>query len=74
MLVYLDMFCFNRPYDAQTQLRIRLETEAKLRIREMIRNMEISGSSGLSVRGPESSNAGDFQISEEACAAHLRMA
>lgn len=42
MLVYLDMCCFNRPYDAQTQLRIRLETEAKLRIQEMIRNEEIS--------------------------------
>ncbi len=42
MLVYLDMCCFNRPYDAQTQLRIRLETEAKLRIQEMIRNLEIS--------------------------------
>lgn len=42
MLVYLDMCCFNRPYDAQTQLRIRLETEAKLRIQELIRNMEIS--------------------------------
>lgn len=42
MLVYLDMCCFNRPYDAQAQLRIRLETEAKLHIQEMIRNEEIS--------------------------------
>ncbi len=41
MLIYLDMCCFNRPYDAQTQLRIRLETEAKLRIQEMIKNEEI---------------------------------
>jgi len=40
-LIYLDMCCFNRPYDAQTQLRIRLETEAKLRIQEMIKNEEI---------------------------------
>ncbi len=41
MLIYLDMCCFNRPCDAQTQLRIRLETEAKLRIQEMIKNEEI---------------------------------
>ncbi len=40
MLIYLDMCCFNRPYDTQMQLRIRLETEAKLRIQEMIRNKE----------------------------------
>ena len=34
--VYLDMCCFNRPYDDQTQSRIRLETEAKLLIQESI--------------------------------------
>ena len=34
--VYLDMCCFNRPYDDQTQPRIRLETEAKLLIQESI--------------------------------------
>lgn len=36
--VYLDMCCFNRPYDDQTQPRIRLETEAKLLIQESIHN------------------------------------
>lgn len=36
------MCCFNRPYDVQSQLRVRLETEAKLRIQEMIRNQELS--------------------------------
>lgn len=41
-LIYLDMCCFNRPYDMQTQLRVRLETEAKLRIQEMIRKQELS--------------------------------
>ena len=34
--VYLDMCCFNRPYDDQTQPRIRLETEAKILIQESI--------------------------------------
>ena len=38
MKVYLDNCCFNRPYDDQSRLRIRLESEAKLRIQEEIRN------------------------------------
>ena len=28
--VYLDNCCYNRPYDDQSQLRISLETQAKL--------------------------------------------
>lgn len=38
MKVYLDNCCFNRPYDDQSHLRIRLETEAKLKIQEDTRN------------------------------------
>lgn len=38
MRIYLDNCCFNRPYDDQSQLRIKLETEAKLRIQENIRS------------------------------------
>ena len=38
MKVYLDNCCFNRPYDDQSHLRIRLESEAKLKIQEEIRN------------------------------------
>jgi len=34
--LYLDNCCFNRPFDDQTQLRIRLETEAKLYIQARI--------------------------------------
>lgn len=37
MLVYLDICCFNRPFDDQSQLRVRLESEAKLSIQEQIR-------------------------------------
>lgn len=37
MKIYLDNCCYNRPFDDQKQLRIRLETEAKLRIQEDIR-------------------------------------
>jgi len=32
--LYLDNCCFNRPYDDQKQLRIQLETEAKLYIQQ----------------------------------------
>lgn len=38
MRVYLDNCCYNRPYDNQSQIRIHLETEAKLYIQEMIKN------------------------------------
>jgi predicted nucleic acid-binding protein len=36
MRIYLDNCCFNRPFDDQKQIRIRLETEAKLEIQERI--------------------------------------
>ena len=36
MLIYLDNCCFNRPFDDQHQIRIRIETEAKLFIQEEI--------------------------------------
>lgn len=38
MKIYLDNCCFNRPFDDQSQLRIRLESEAKLKIQEEIRS------------------------------------
>lgn len=38
MKLYLDNCCFNRPYDDQSHLRIRLEAEAKLKIQEDLRN------------------------------------
>ena len=34
--VYLDNCCFNCPYDDQTQLRVELETKAKLNIQQQI--------------------------------------
>ncbi|MCL2744093.1 MAG: hypothetical protein FWE67_09590 [Planctomycetaceae bacterium] len=36
--LYLDNCCFNRPFDDQSQLLVRLETEAKLFIQEGIKN------------------------------------
>ena len=38
MKIYLDNCCFNRPFDDQSQIRIRLESEAKLKIQEEIRS------------------------------------
>jgi len=35
-LIYLDNCCFNRPFDDQSQLKIHLETEAKLAIQAKI--------------------------------------
>jgi predicted nucleic acid-binding protein len=39
--VYLDNCCFNRPFDEQTSVVIRLETDAKLHVQELIRSGEL---------------------------------
>jgi hypothetical protein len=36
MKIYLDNCCFNRPFDDQGQIRIKIETEAKLKFRMTI--------------------------------------
>lgn len=41
MKVYLDNCCYNRPYDNQSQIRIHLETQAKLYIQDLVRNNQI---------------------------------
>jgi hypothetical protein len=41
--IYLDNCCFNRPYDDQSQLRIEIETKAKLFIQKLI----LDGNIGL---------------------------
>ena len=38
MKIYLDNCCFNRPFDDQSRLRIRIEAGAKLRVQEEIRS------------------------------------
>ena len=38
MRIYLDNCTLNRPFDDQSQIRIRIESEAKLYIQEKIRN------------------------------------
>ena len=41
MRVYLDNCCYNRPFDPQNQMKIKLESEAKLRIQDLIIQGEI---------------------------------
>ena len=36
MRIYLDMCCYNRPYDNQLQIKVSLETQAKLHIHDLI--------------------------------------
>ena len=36
--IYLDNCCYNRPFDNQSKMKIRLETEAKLYIQDCIRD------------------------------------
>ncbi|MDR2543897.1 MAG: hypothetical protein LBC80_10685 [Treponema sp.] len=36
MKIYLDNCCYNRPYDDQQQMRIFLETQAKLHIQNLV--------------------------------------
>ncbi len=40
MRLYLDNCMFNRPYDDQSSISVRLEAEAKLNIQESIRSGE----------------------------------
>lgn len=39
--IYLDNCCFNRPFDDQGQVRIRIETEAKLYLQRRIENGDL---------------------------------
>ena len=36
MRIYLDMCAYNRPYDDQSQLKVLMESQSKLRIQELI--------------------------------------
>ena len=42
MKIYLDNCCFNRPYDDQTQIRISLETQAKLYVQDLVKNKKLN--------------------------------
>lgn len=44
--IYLDMCCYNRPYDDQSQARVAKETQSKLHIQDLIvrGDLELVGS------------------------------
>ncbi|HEY8929223.1 MAG TPA: PIN domain-containing protein [Mucilaginibacter sp.] len=46
MRIYLDNCCFNRPFDNQLSIRVKLETDAKLYVQALIRanKLELSWS------------------------------
>jgi predicted nucleic acid-binding protein len=41
MRIYLDNCCLNRPFDNQSGIRVKLETDAKLHIQFLIREQKI---------------------------------
>ena len=43
MRVYLDMCYYNRPYDDQSQIKVSLETQAKLHIQDQIQKKQQIG-------------------------------
>ena len=57
MRVYLDNCCYNRPYDDQTQIRIRIETQAKLYIQQLIHDGKIQLVSSFILRFENSGNS-----------------
>jgi predicted nucleic acid-binding protein len=56
--VYLDNCCFNRPYDSQVSMAIKLETEAKLSIQDKIKSgiIELAWSYMLDFENDANSN------------------
>ncbi|MDX2303847.1 MAG: hypothetical protein NW226_13660 [Microscillaceae bacterium] len=41
MRIYLDNCCFNRPFDDQSQIKIHLETQAKLYVQQQIKEQAL---------------------------------
>ena len=41
MIIYLDNCCYNRPFDDQSSISIKIESEAKLYIQDEIRNSRL---------------------------------
>ena len=50
MRVYLDMCCFNRPYDDQSQLKVAMETQCKLHIQNLIKERKLEMAASYMLR------------------------
>lgn len=56
MRVYLDNCCYNRPYDDQTQVRISLESQAKLHVQDLIKEGKLQLASSYTLTYENSRN------------------
>lgn len=56
MRVYLDNCCYNRPYDDQSQLRISLESQAKLHVQELVKEDKLELASSYTLTYENSRN------------------
>ena len=63
MLIYLDNCCYNRPYDDETQMRISLETQAKLYIQDLIKKHELQLASSFMLLAENDANPYDIKRS-----------
>lgn len=54
--IYLDMCCYNRPYDDQTQLKVSMETQSKLYIQHMIKEKKLELTASYMLRYECSNN------------------
>lgn len=70
MRVYLDNCCFNRPYDSQSQMRISLETQAKLYIQDLIKKKELELAASYMLRFENEQNP--YEIRRQAIAEYIR--
>lgn len=70
MRVYLDNCCFNRPYDSQSQMRISLETQAKLYIQDLVKNKELELAASYMLRFENEQNP--YEIRRQAINEYIR--
>lgn len=70
MRIYLDNCCFNRPYDDQSNIRVSLETQAKLYIQDMIRNQKLELVSSYMLRFENEQNP--YNMRKQAIAEFIR--
>lgn len=70
MRVYLDNCCFNRPYDSQSQVRISLETQAKLYIQDLIKSSKLELASSYMLRFENEQNP--YEIRRQAIAEYIQ--
>lgn len=66
----MDNCCFNRPYDNQSQIRISLETQAKLYVQDMIKNKELKLAASYMLRFENEQNP--YEIRRQAINEYIR--